>query len=56
MRETNFDDWYIELYKDFISERKEQITKMEGEIIREIGTLNKRRENRTQKKYKSLLY
>ena len=37
MRETDFNDWYIELYEDFPKERKEQLSKREGEIIREIG-------------------
>ena len=37
----DWNDWYIELYEDFPCERKEQLEKREGEIIREIGTLNK---------------
>ena len=41
IRETNIDDWNIELYEDFPIERKELINKREGEIIRKIGTLNK---------------
>ena len=38
---NDWNDWYIELYEDFPCERKEQLEKREGEIIREIGTLNK---------------
>ena len=52
MNETNINDWYIELFEDFPCDRKEQLSKREGEIIREIGTLNKRLEGRTQKEYK----
>ncbi len=47
--ETNIEDWYIELYEEFSCENKEQLNKREGEIIREIGTLNKRIAGRTQK-------
>jgi hypothetical protein len=36
----NWDDWYIELYEVYSCENKEQLNKREGEIIREIGTLN----------------
>ena len=45
-------DWYIELFEDFPCERKEQLDKREGELIRQIGTLNKRIEGRTQKEYR----
>ena len=33
MRGTDFNDWYIELFEDFQTERKEQLNKREGEII-----------------------
>jgi hypothetical protein len=36
------DYWYIELNEDCPCERKEQLTQREGQVIREIGTLNKR--------------
>lgn len=49
MNETNINDWYIELYEDFPCERKEQLNKREGEIIRGIGTLNKNIAGRTHK-------
>jgi hypothetical protein len=49
MRETNIEDWYIELYEDLPTERREQLNKREGEIIREIGTLNKNIAGRTIK-------
>ena len=51
IRETNIEDWYIELYEDFSCENKEQLNKREGEIIREIGTLNKQIAGRTYKEY-----
>ena len=47
IRETKIEDWYIELYEDFSTERKEQLNKREGEVIREIGTLNKQIPGRT---------
>ncbi len=36
----NWKDWYIELYEECPCENKEQLCRREGEIIREIGTLN----------------
>ena len=47
-------DWsvcYIELYEEFKCDNKEQLNRKEGEIIRQIGTINKRIEGRTQKEY-----
>ena len=43
----NWDDWYIELYEVYPCENKEQLNKREGEIIREIGTLNSQIAGRT---------
>lgn len=51
MNETDFNDWYIELFEDFPCDRKEQLSQREGQIIRGIGTLNKRIEGRTDKEY-----
>ena len=51
MRKTNIEDWYIELYEEFSCENKEQLNKREGQIIREIGTLNKKIAGRTKKEY-----
>ena len=48
---TNLNDWYIELYEEFPCENKEQLNKREGEIIREIGILNKLLAGRTKKEY-----
>ena len=52
MNETDINDWYIELFEDCICERKEQLNKREGEIIREIGTLNKNIPGKTQQERK----
>jgi hypothetical protein len=48
---NNWDDWYIELYEDYPCENKEQLCKREGEIIREIGTLNVVINGRTRQEY-----
>ena len=45
-------DWYIELFEDFPTDRKEQSNKREVEVIREIGTINKRIEGREHKEWK----
>ena len=50
--ETDINDWYIELYEDCPCERREQLMQREGQVIREIGTLNKRIEGRTDKEYR----
>ena len=53
IRETNnIDDWYIELYEDYPCERKELLLQREGQIITEIGTLNKIINGRTKKETK----
>ena len=52
MREVGQDTFYIELYKDYPCERKEQLNKKEGEIIREIGNLNKNIAGRTDQEYR----
>ena len=51
MRETNIEDFHIELYENFPCNSKEELNKREGEIIREIGTLNKQIAGRTPKEY-----
>jgi hypothetical protein len=52
MNETDMNDWYIELYIDCPCERKEQVTQREGEVIRQIGTLNKNIPGRTHKEWR----
>jgi hypothetical protein len=49
MREKGLDNFYIELHIECPCENKEQLTKHEGTIIREIGTLNSRIPGRTDK-------
>ena len=50
--ETDINDWYIELYEDCPCERREQVTQREGQVIREIGTLNKNIAGRTCKEWR----
>ena len=47
----DWDNWYIELYENYPCKSKQELEKREGEIIRLIGTLNRRIEGRTQKEY-----
>jgi hypothetical protein len=51
MWETDFNNWYIELYEIFPCDNKEQLNKRGGEIIREIATLSKNIAGRTIKEY-----
>lgn len=48
---NNWDNWYIELYELYPCSCKEELNKREGEIIREIGTLNCEIAGRTQREY-----
>jgi hypothetical protein len=52
MNETDINDWFIELFEDCACERKEILNKREGEVIRQIGTLNKRIEGRTRQEWR----
>ncbi len=47
----DWNDWYIELYENCPCNSKEELCKREGEIIREIGTLNRCIAGRTQKEW-----
>ena len=51
MREIGIDSFYIELYKIFKCDCIEELLQQEGQIIREIGNLNKKIEGRTLKEY-----
>jgi hypothetical protein len=51
MRELGIENFYIELYENLNCECLEQLTKREGGLIREIGTLNKKIEGRTPEEY-----
>jgi len=48
---TDINDWYIELYENYPCENKKELEKREGEIIKEIGTLNNRVAGRNAKEY-----
>jgi len=48
---TDISDWYIELYELYPCENKKELEKREGEIIKNIGTLNKRVAGRNAKEY-----
>ena len=47
----DWDNWYIELYELYPCSCVQELKRKEGEIIREIGTLNVRVEGRTKKEY-----
>ena len=51
MIELGTNNFYIELYEEFPCQNKEQLTKREGEIIREIGVLNHVIPGRSSKEY-----
>jgi len=51
MNEIGFERFRIELIEDFPCQDKYQLRQREGHFIRELGTLNKRIENRTAKEY-----
>ena len=44
-------NWYIELYEYFPCDNKEQLEKREGEVIREIATINRNIAGRSRKDY-----
>ena len=52
MNENGIENFYIELVEEYKCENIEQLRKREGEITREIGTLNQRIEGKTQTEYK----
>jgi hypothetical protein len=52
MEEIGKDNFYIELYEEYPCQTKEQLNKREGEIMREISTLNLRIAGRTFQEYR----
>jgi hypothetical protein len=48
---NKWDDWYIELYENYPCNSREELNKREGEIIREIGTLNNHIAGRSKSEY-----
>ena len=48
---TDINEWFIELHELYPCNKKEELAQREGEIIREIGTLNIKIAGRTAKQY-----
>ena len=51
MKELGKENFYIELFEIYNCNTKEELNRREGEIIREIGTLNKIIAGRTPREY-----
>jgi hypothetical protein len=54
MNEIDINDWYIELFEDYPCDRKEQLLQREGQVIREIATLNKNVPGRTKQDFQEI--
>jgi hypothetical protein len=52
MRELGIENFYIELFEIFPCNSKEELNRREGEIIREIGTLNTKIAGRNRSEYR----
>ena len=51
MRDTGIEKFYIELFENYPCENKDELRKREGEVIREIGTINKHVAGRSKKEW-----
>jgi hypothetical protein len=49
---NDWSNWYIEWHEDFPCNGKQELNRREGEVIREIGTINKQIAGRTRKEYR----
>lgn len=49
--DNDWSDWYVELYERYPCNNRDELCKREGEVIREIGTINKYVAGRKQKEY-----
>jgi len=49
--DNDWSGWYIELYEMYPCNNKKELNRREGEVIREIGTINKYIAGRTKKEY-----
>jgi len=49
--DNDWSNWYIELYEYYPCNNKSELCKREGQVIREIGTINKYIAGRTQKEW-----
>ena len=47
----DWDNWYIELHENYSCNNKQELLKREGQVIREIGTINRYVAGRTRKEY-----
>jgi hypothetical protein len=47
----DWDNWYIELYENYPCYNRIQLRKREGEVIKQIATINKNIAGRTKKEY-----
>jgi len=47
----DWSEWYIELYEMYPCNSKKELERREGQVIREIGTINKNIAGRTKKEY-----
>ena len=52
----DWNNWYIELYEEYPCDNKEQLERREGEVQRQIATINKRIAGRTINEYKKENY
>ena len=50
--DNDWSGWYIELYEAYPCNNKKELERREGQIIREIGTINKNIAGRTIKEYR----
>ena len=48
---NDWTDWYIELYEAYPCNNKKELNQREGQVIREIGSINKCIAGRTKKEY-----
>ncbi len=51
IKNNDWADWYIELYEVYPCNNKKELNRREGQVIREIGTINKCIPGRTMKEY-----
>jgi hypothetical protein len=49
--DNDWSDWYIELHESYPCNSRDELCRREGEVIREIGTINKNIAGRTTKEY-----
>jgi len=53
---NDWNDFYIELYELYPCNSKKELERREGQVIREIGTINKNIAGRTKKEYQTEYY